>query len=286
MMMESNEANESTESTDVAMTFWEHLEELRRRIIISAITIGVFTVLCLSFSKPIEKVIMFPLGTSMNTLIASAIDATIGSEGSIWGFFAITMRAGTSNVNAELMKVGPVEAIMAFLKLGITTGILLALPIIIYQVWAFIFPALNRQERRFAVPLFLIIITFFILGAAFAYFIVTPVVLQFSAELFPEMPNRWDLQNYVGFITQLILGFGLAFELPIVMAFLSRIGIINARGFREKQSFALLGICVMSALLTPADPTSMLLMAIPLFVLYQLGIFFAYLVEKEPEAYV
>ena len=151
-MMESNEPNESTESTDVEMSLWDHLEELRRRIIISAIAIGVFTVLSLSFSKPIEKVIMFPLGTSMNTLIANAIDATIGSEGSIWGFFAITMRAGTSNVNAELMKVGPVEAIMAFLKLGITTGILLALPIVIYQVWAFVFPALNRQERRFAVP--------------------------------------------------------------------------------------------------------------------------------------
>lgn len=274
---------ESQESNDVAMTFWEHLEELRRRIIIIAITIGVFTLLCLSFSGPIEKVIMFPLGTSMNTLIARAIDTAGGSEASILGFLAITMRAGTSSVNAELMKVGPLEGIMAFLKLGITAGILLALPIIIYQVWAFVFPALNRTERRFALPLFLIILTFFILGAAFAYFIVTPVVLQFSAQLFPSMPNRWDLQNYVSFITRLILGFGIAFELPIVMAFLSRIGVINARGFREKQNYALLGICVMSALLTPADPGSMLLMAIPLFLLYQLGIFFAYLVEKESE---
>ena len=143
---------ESKESNEVAMTFWEHLEELRRRIIIIAIAIAVFTLLCLSFSRPIEKVIMFPLSTSMSTLIANAIDATVGSEGSIWGFLAITMRAGTSNVNAELMKVGPLEGIMAFLKLGITAGILLALPIIIYQVWAFVFPALNRQERRFAVP--------------------------------------------------------------------------------------------------------------------------------------
>ncbi|MYB00770.1 twin-arginine translocase subunit TatC [Candidatus Poribacteria bacterium] len=276
---------EAKEANDVAMTFWEHLEELRRRIIIAAITIGIFTVLCLSFSGPIEKVIMFPLGTSMNTLIASAIDAIGGSEGSISGFLAIMMRAGTSNVNAELMKVGPLEGIMAFLKIGITAGILLSLPIIIYQVWAFVFPALNREERRFAIPLFLIILTFFILGAAFAYFIVTPVVLQFSAQLYPEMPNRWDLQNYVSFITRLILGFGIAFELPIVMAFLSRIGVINARGFREKQNYALLGICVMSALLTPADPWSMLLMAIPLFILYQLGIFFAYLVEKEQEVY-
>ena len=274
---------ESTQSNEVAMTFWEHLEELRRRIIISAIAIAVFTVLSLSFSKPIEKVIKFPLGTSMNSLIANAIEAVGGAEGSILGFFALALRSGTSSVNAILMKVGPLEGIMAYLKLGITTGILLALPIIIYQVWAFVFPALNREERQFAVPLFLIIVVFFIFGAAFAYFIVTPVVLQFSAQLLPELPNMWDLEKYINFITRLILGFGIAFELPIVMAFLSRIGIIDARGFREKQSYALLGICVMSALLTPADPGSMLLMALPLFVLYQLGIFFAYLVEKEAE---
>ena len=274
---------ESTEANEVAMTFWEHLEELRRRIIISAIAIAVFTVLSLSFSKPIEKVIKFPLGTSMNTLIANAIEAVGGTEGSILGFFALALRSGTSRVDAILMKVGPLEGIMAYLKLGITTGILLALPIIIYQVWAFVFPALNREERQFAVPLFMIIVIFFIFGAAFAYFIVTPVVLQFSAQLLPELPNMWDLEKYINFITRLILGFGIAFELPIVMAFLSRIGIIDAQGFREKQSYALLGICVMSALLTPADPGSMLLMAIPLFVLYQLGIFFAYLVEKEAE---
>ena len=274
---------ESTEVNEVAMSFWEHLEELRRRIIISAIAIAVFTVLSLSFSKPIEKVIKFPLGTSMNTIIANAIDAMGGSEGSILGFFALALRSGTSSVDAILMKVGPLEGIMAYLKLGITTGILLSLPIIIYHIWAFVFPALNREERRFAIPLFLIIVIFFICGAAFAYFIVTPVVLQFSAQLLPELPNMWDLEKYINFVTRLILGFGIAFELPIVMAFLSRIGVIDARGFREKQSYALLGICVMSALLTPADPGSMLLMAIPLFVLYQLGIFFAYLVEKEVE---
>lgn len=276
---------ESKESNDVEMSVWEHLEELRRRIIIAAIAIGIFTVLCLSFSKPIEKVVMFPLRTSMSTLIANAIETTVGGDGSIFGFLAVTLRAGSSSIDAVLMKVGPLEGIMAFLKLGVTAGILLASPIIIYQVWAYIFPALNREEKRFAVPLFLIIVAFFIIGAVFAYFIVVPVVLQFSAQLFPEMPNMWDLENYLSLVTKLILGFGIAFELPIVMAFLSRIGVINARGFREKQNYALLGICVMSALLTPADPWSMLLMAIPLFILYQLGIFFAYLVEKEQEVY-
>ena len=269
------------ESNDIAMTFWEHLGELRRRIIISAIAIGVFTIISLSFSKPIESVIKFPLETSINTLIADVIDGIFESEGSIMGFFALSLRSGASNINAELFKVGPLEGIMAFLKLGITSGLLLASPIIIYHIWAFIFPALNKKEQRFAVPLFLVIVLFFILGATFAYFIVVPVILQFSAQLLPELPNRWDLEKYIGFVTKVILGFGIAFELPIVMAFLARIGIIDWRGFQGKQRYALLGICILSALLTPADPWSMLLMAIPLFILYQVGIFFAFLVERE-----
>ncbi|MXY28782.1 twin-arginine translocase subunit TatC, partial [Candidatus Poribacteria bacterium] len=234
-------------ANDVAMTFWEHLEELRRRIIISVIAITVFTVLSLSFSKPIERVIKFPLETSMNTLIANAIETTIGSEGSTLGFFALTLRAGNSNIDATLMKVGPLEGIMAYLKLGITTGILLALPIIIYHIWAFVFPALNREEQRFAIPLFLIIVIFFILGATFAYFIVTPVVLQFSAQLLPELPNIWDLEKYINFVTRLILGFGIAFELPIVMAFFYYIGVNYGTGVSEKQMYALFGIFLMYA---------------------------------------
>lgn len=270
-------------SKDEPMTFWEHLEELRRRIIICAIAIGVFTVLSFSFSKPIERVIKLPLETSINTLIANTIDIAFDTEGTTMGFIALSLRTGASNINAELFKVGPLEGIMAFLKLGFTFGILLASPIIIYQIWAFIFPALNTNEQRFAVPLFLVIVLFFLIGATFAYFIVVPVILNFSAQLLPELPNRWDLEKYISFITKVILGFGIAFELPIVMAFLARIGVIDWRGFQGKQRYALLGICVLSALLTPADPWSMLLMAIPLFILYQLGIFFAFLVEKEIE---
>lgn len=271
------------ESNDVAMTFWEHLEELRRRILLIAIAIAVFTILSLSFSKPIEKVIKFPLETSFKILIANAIDSAFDSEGSTLGFFALSLRTDTSDIEVELFKVGPIEGIMAYLKLGIASGLLLASPIIIYQLWSFIFPALTKPEQSYALPLFIIIVFFFIVGSTFAYFIVTPVILEFSAKLFSEHANRWDIGNYISFITKIILGFGIAFELPIVMAFLARIGIIDWRGFRGKQRHAILGISVLSALLTPADPWSMLLMAIPLFVLYQLGIFFAFLVEKEAE---
>ena len=271
------------ESNDVAMTFWEHLEELRRRIILIAIALGFCVIICLSFSKPIERVIKFPLETSFKILLADTLDSFFESEGTLIGFFSLSLRAGASKIQAELFKVGPIEGIMAYLKLGIAAGFLLASPFVIYQLWAFIFPALTITEKKYALPLFIIIVIFFIIGATFAYFIVTPVVLEFSAKLFPELPNRWDLDKYISFITKIILGFGIAFELPIVMAFLARIGVIDWRGFSSKQRHALLGIAVLSAVLTPADPWSMILMAIPLFLLYQLGIFFAFLMEKEAE---
>ena len=274
-----------SDSEDASMTFWEHLEELRRRLIVIAIAIGAFTFLSLSFSRPIESILRFPMETSINTILAGIIDRTVGAEGSMMGFFSVSLKARASNVEAELLKIGPVEGIMAYLKISITCGLLLASPIVLYQMWAFIFPALTQKERRFALPLFLVIVVFFVVGVVFAYLIVTPTVLHFSANLYPSMENRWDIGKYVNFITRLLLGFGIAFELPIVMAFLSWIGVIDARGFREKQSHAVVGIFVMSALLTPADPLSMFLMAVPLIILYQLGIFFAFLLERESENY-
>jgi sec-independent protein translocase protein TatC len=174
---------------------------------------------------------------------------------------------------------------MAYLKISITCGVLLASPIVLYQVWAFIFPALTQAEKKFALPLFLVIVFFFLGGAIFAYFIVAPVVMGFAANLYIDLEDLWELERYVNFLARLLLGFGIAFELPIVMAFLSRIGVINAQGFRERQSYAVVGIFTMSAMLTPADVLSMLLMAVPLILLYQLGIFLAFLVEQESESY-
>ena len=270
---------------DVSMSFWDHLEEFRRRIIISAIAIAVFAFASLYFHALIEKFIRFPLETPLNSLLAAAIDNTVGSEGSTMGFLSIALRGGTSGIDAELIKVDPLSAIMVYLKVSIACGVLLASPIVLYQIWAFVFPALTQHEKRFVLPLFLIIVFFFLIGAIFAYLIVVPVVLQFSASLFPDAANRWDIEKHVNFLTRLLLGFGIAFELPIGMGFLARIGVINSRGFRERQNYAFVGIFAMSAMLTPADVMSMLLMAIPLIGLYQLGIFFAFLVEQEPESY-
>ena len=232
------------------------------------------------------EILRRPADIPLNAQLASWIDRSVGSDGSFMAFLSIALRAKAAST-VQFNKTGPSEAIMAFLKIAVTFGILLASPVVLYQVWAFIFPALTQQERKFALPLFLTIVFFFLIGAVFAYFIVLPVVIQFAAGLFSNagVGNLWSIDRYVGFAAGVMLGFGVAFELPIVMAFLSRIGVINAQGFREQQRYAVMCIFVASALLTPVDVLSMLLMAIPLILLYQLGIFLAFLAEQEPESY-
>ena len=266
------------------MTFLEHLEEFRRRVIVSLITVGFFMLISLSFGKPIERILRLPLDLSTNALLASLIEKINGSSASFFGFLAITLRASASSVNATLMKLSPLSGITTYLKVSMTFGALLASPVVLYQVWAFIMPALTSREKKVLLPLFFIILFFFFGGALFAFFIVVPVVFDFSAQLYPSMINNWDIEQYFNFILQLLLGFGIAFELPIAMAFLAWIDAIDTNGFQEKRGLATIGIFVLSAFLTPSDPGSMLLMAVPLILLYELGIFFAYLLER-PRGY-
>ena len=266
------------------MTFLEHLEEFRRRVIVSLITVGFFMLISLSFGKPIERILRLPLDLSTNVLLASLIDKINGPSASFFGFLAITLRASASSVNATLMKLSPMSGITTYLKVSMTFGALLASPVVLYQVWAFIMPALTSREKKVLLPLFFIILFFFFGGALFAFFIVVPVVFDFSAQLYPSMINNWDIEQYFNFILQLLLGFGIAFELPIAMAFLAWIDAIDTNGFQEKRGLATIGIFVLSAFLTPSDPGSMLLMAVPLILLYELGIFFAYLLER-PRGY-
>lgn len=273
-------------ASDESMGFLDHLEELRRRIIISVIAIAICTLMSWGFIDPVMKILRRPADIPLNAQLANLIDRSVSSDGSFMAFLSIALRAKAAST-VQFNKPGPGEGIMAFLKIGVTFGVLLASPVVLYQVWAFVFPALTQQEQKFALPLFLIIVCFFLVGAVFAYFIVLPVVVQFSAGLFSDagVNNLWSIDRYVNFLAGLMLGFGVAFELPIVMAFLARIGVINAQGFRERQRYAVMCIFVAAALLTPADVLSMLLMAIPLILLYQLGIFLAFLAEQEPENY-
>ena len=183
------------ETSASEMTFWEHLEELRHRLIVSLISVGFFMLLSLSFSRPIERIMKLPLDLSTNKLLAFLIDRIFGQDATFMGFLSISLRASSMGVEAKLIKEGPLEGIMAYLKISITFGILCASPILIYQVWAFVLPAFTAKEKRFALPLFLIIILFFVIGALFAYFIVVPVVLSFLLSFLRGPKTCGELKN-------------------------------------------------------------------------------------------
>jgi sec-independent protein translocase protein TatC len=189
--------------------------------------------------------------------------------------------------DVNIIITGPLESFLALLKICLATGTVIAAPIITYQVWAFILPALRPSEKRYAVPLFLLLTVFFILGSIFAFFVVSPIGLEVFANLWGghqgELRNLWTLDKYVTFVTRLIVGFGIAFELPIVMAFTSYIGVIEADGFRNRRKYAIVLIMIVSAFLTPSDVLTMLLMAGPLMALYELGIWFAVLTGRKRE---
>jgi len=260
-----------------------HFEELRRRFIISIAAVLVGVCISLYLNQFIVSALKFPLTFQFNNILASSIEFIFGGKeritGSTIGFITLLLHSKATTINAIIFKEGPLEGIMAFLNISVAFGIFIASPIVLYQIWAFLLPALKKDEKRVALPLFFIIVVFFLSGALFAYIVVTPVVFQFSASLFPEFENQWMIGNYVGFVIQLMLGFGVGFELPVIMAFLARIGIIDANGFRERRRYAVVLIFVASAILTPMDVLSMFLMAIPLLLLYQLGIWAATFVE-------
>jgi sec-independent protein translocase protein TatC len=175
---------------------------------------------------------------------------------------------------AKLTTLSPHEMFMIWLKAGFVTGLILASPYIFYQIWLFVAAGLFQHERRFVYFFLPFSLLLFLAGAAMAFFFVFGPVLEFLFSFSRWMNIDPDLRisEVIGFVLVLPLGFGIAFQLPLVMLFANRIGVVSVAAYLEKWRVAILVIFVISMLLTPADPVSMLLMAVPLTVLYFLGI--------------
>lgn len=265
------------------MTFLEHLEELRRRLIVCIIAVLAGAIISIWFKDRLLKLLKLPLSFNAQRLIGDLIDK-LADQGSIWKFISLFLRSRASEgPDVSIIITGPLESFVALLKISLMTGLVLAAPIVIYEIWAFVLPALRPKEKRYAIPLFGLLTFFFVVGALFAFFIVAPIGLNVFANLWGGggLRNLWALDRYVSFITRLLIGFGAAFELPMVMGFLSFVGIIDADGFRERRRYAIVFIMAISAFLTPSDVITMLLMAGPLTILYEIGIRFAALTQRE-----
>lgn len=166
-------------------------------------------------------------------------------------------------------------------KLTLYAAIFISIPFLLYQAWAFIAPALYRREKRLAVPLLLSSVILFYTGMAFAYFVVFPLVFGFFTSVAPDsIAVMTDIQSYLDFVIGLFFAFGLAFEIPVATVILIAAGIVSPEALQEKRAYVIVGCFVLGMLLTPPDVFSQTLLAIPMWLLFESGIFFGRLVLK------
>jgi sec-independent protein translocase protein TatC len=167
-------------------------------------------------------------------------------------------------------------------KLAFYAALFCAMPVILYQVWAFVSPGLYRREKRFAVPLLISSVVLFYAGVAFAYYFIFPLSFAFLTSVAPEgvLPMT-DISSYLSFIMLMFLAFGLAFEIPVATVLLVWTGLVKIDTLTNNRGYALLGISIIAALIAPPDALSMVLMGGPMYLLYECGIIFARILLKE-----
>jgi len=229
-----------------------HLKELRKRLILSFIAVGVGFVICYAFSDTLFDILAKPLMK--------------------------IMPAGGS-----LIFISVAEAFFTYMKVGFIAGIILASPFVLYQIWAFVAPGLYRHEKRYVFPFVLGGSLFFALGVLFGYFVAIPVGFRFlmgyASDFIKPMPS---MKEYLTFTVKFLLGFGIVFEFPVVLVLLARIGIIDSKMLAKQRRYAILLVFIVAAAVTPSpDLLTQVLTAIPLIALYELSILLSKIFGKK-----
>jgi sec-independent protein translocase protein TatC len=235
-----------------AMSFLEHLEELRRRIIYCIIFVGAGFFACWWKAELIFSYMQRP--------ITAALEA--------------------NHMDTQLVYLNPTEPFNLYMKIGLMAGIFLASPFILYQVWAFIAPGLYKNERRYVLPFMFSTVLLFVAGGAFGYKMVYPRALTFLIEYGHGLKPMITIGEYTDLFMTIILGLGLVFEMPILVFFLSLMGIVSAKWMWNNLRYSVLAIFVVAAILTPTtDIMNMCIFAAPMIALYLLSIGVAWLVH-------
>lgn len=256
------------------MSFFEHLDELRKYIIRGLAGVAIFTVLALVFKDVLfEGIIFAPTRLDFWTYeMLCNLSYQINNTDDLC-IKTIDYIIFSPSVTAQFTQYFMVSAI---------AGIILAFPWILYQLWLFIKPALNEKESKSATGMVLYCSSLFFVGVLFGYFMLTPVSLNFlgSFKLMDNIENKFTVESYIGFVTMLTLATGIIFELPIIIYFLSRLGLVTVEFLKKYRRYAIIIILLLSAIITPPDVTSQVLMTIPLAILYEAGIVIARRVER------
>ncbi|MBU8912359.1 MAG: twin-arginine translocase subunit TatC, partial [Desulfobacterales bacterium] len=186
------------------------------------------------------------------------------------------------NGNAQMIFTGLPEAFFTYLKVALLTGIILATPVLFYEFWMFVSPGLYRTEKKYLVPIVFLSVFFFFIGTSFGYFIVFPYgfkfFLGFATETISAMPS---MKEYLSFASKMLLAFGFVFELPLVLTFMARMGLVTVPFLKKNRKYALLLFFVGAALITPPDVVTQIMMALPLMVLYEISIIGAKIFGKK-----
>jgi sec-independent protein translocase protein TatC len=185
-------------------------------------------------------------------------------------------------LGAQMISTSVVAPFMAPLKLALLAALFLGMPFVLYQAWAFVSPGLYRHEKRFAIPLIISSIVLFYAGAAFAYFVVFPLMFAFLTSAAPHgVQLMTDMTNYLDFVVLLFFAFGVAFEIPVATVLLAWTGLVRIESMKKNRGYVLLGIFVVAAFLTPPDAVSQSFMAVPMYLLYEGGIVLSRLLLKD-----
>ncbi len=239
----------------------EHLIELRRRLMWALLAVFFAFLVCFWFAKPIYNLLLWPYR------VAAGTDAPI-----------------------EMIYTAPQEFFFTQVKLALFGAVFIAFPVIASQIYMFVAPGLYRRERQAFVPFLIATPILFLLGAALVYFVAMPLAMTF----FLSMQQTDDTQvqihltarvsEYLSLIMALILGFGVCFQLPVVLTLLARAGMITADGLKRYRRHAIFGVFVVAAVLTPPDPISQIALAVPTVLLYELSIYAVKLAERKHAA--
>lgn len=200
--------------------------------------------------------------------------------GKLYDFIAQPMIAALP-AGSKMIATGVIAPFFIPLKIAMLAAFLVALPVILYQLWAFVAPGLYKHEKRFVIPLIFSSTLLFFVGMAFCYFFVFKMVFTFIAQLAPASINvAPDIENYFSFVLGMFIAFGVAFETPVVVVVLVATGLVSLQTLREVRRYVIVGAFVVAAVVTPPDVASQLALAIPLCILYELGIIAAQLFVK------